>query len=78
MVMVLPSIWWGWSPEVKYVAFTDDPLQNLKQMMIPALHSRHRALGHHDAPDPHADAGSAAAGLYPHRLGQGTFECAAP
>ena len=37
MVMVLPSIWWGWSPEVKYVPFTDDPLQNLKQMMIPAI-----------------------------------------
>jgi peptide/nickel transport system permease protein len=37
MVMVLPSIWWGWSPEVKYVAFTEDPLQNLKQMIIPAV-----------------------------------------
>jgi len=37
MVMVLPSIWWGWSPEIKYVPFTDDPLQNLKQMMIPAI-----------------------------------------
>jgi len=37
MVMVLPSIWWGWSPEIKYVHFTDDPLQNLKQMMIPAI-----------------------------------------
>jgi peptide/nickel transport system permease protein len=37
MVMVLPSIWWGWSPEIRYVPFTDDPLQNLKQMMIPAV-----------------------------------------
>ena len=37
MVMVLPSIWWGWSPEVKYVPFTADPLQNLKQMLIPAF-----------------------------------------
>jgi peptide/nickel transport system permease protein len=37
MVMVLPSIWWGWSPEVKYVPFTEDPLQNLKQMLIPAV-----------------------------------------
>jgi peptide/nickel transport system permease protein len=35
--MVLPSIWWGWSPEVKYVPFTEDPLQNLKQMLIPAF-----------------------------------------
>jgi peptide/nickel transport system permease protein len=37
MVMVLPSIWWGWSPEVKYVPFGANPLQNLKQMLIPAF-----------------------------------------
>jgi peptide/nickel transport system permease protein len=37
MVMVFPSIWWGWSPEVNYVKITDDPLQNLKQMIVPAI-----------------------------------------
>jgi peptide/nickel transport system permease protein len=37
MVMVFPSIWWGWSPEVEYVPFFTDPLQNLKQMIIPAI-----------------------------------------
>ncbi|MFH0300196.1 ABC transporter permease [Bradyrhizobium sp. 31Argb] len=37
MVMVFPSIWWGWSPEVNYVKFADDPIQNLKQMIVPAL-----------------------------------------
>ena len=37
MVMVFPSIWWGWSPEVNYVKFSDDPLQNMKQMLVPAL-----------------------------------------
>lgn len=37
MVMVFPSVWWGWSPEVKYVAFLDDPLQHLKQMLVPAV-----------------------------------------
>lgn len=36
MVMVFPSIWWGWSPEVNFVRFSDDPLQNLKQMIVPA------------------------------------------
>jgi peptide/nickel transport system permease protein len=36
MVVVFPSIWWGWSPEVDHVAFSDDPLQNLKQMIVPA------------------------------------------
>ncbi len=37
MVMVFPSIWWGWSPEVDYVNFSGDPLQNLKQMIVPAI-----------------------------------------
>jgi peptide/nickel transport system permease protein len=37
MVMVFPSIWWGWSPEVNYVNLTEDPLQNLKQMIVPAI-----------------------------------------
>jgi len=37
LVMVFPSIWWGWSPEVKYIPFTQDPLRNLAQMAIPAL-----------------------------------------
>ena len=37
MVMVFPSIWWGWSPQVKFVPFTEDPLQSLRQMILPAL-----------------------------------------
>ena len=37
MVVVFPSIWWGWSPEVNYVKFSDNPLQNLKQMALPAI-----------------------------------------
>jgi peptide/nickel transport system permease protein len=37
MVMVFPSIWWGWSPDVKFVPFRDDPVHNLKQMIIPAI-----------------------------------------
>jgi peptide/nickel transport system permease protein len=37
MVIVFPSIWWGWSPEVNYVRFGQDPLQNLKQMALPAI-----------------------------------------
>lgn len=36
MVMIFPSIWWGWSPEVNYVPFLDDPLQHIKQMLVPA------------------------------------------
>jgi peptide/nickel transport system permease protein len=37
MVVVFPSIWWGWSPEVNYVRFSDDPWQNLQQMALPAI-----------------------------------------
>ena len=36
IVMVFPSIWWGWSPPVEYIYFSDDPLRNLKQMLLPA------------------------------------------
>lgn len=36
LIMVFPSIWWGWSPEIKYVPFHQAPLQNLSQMLIPA------------------------------------------
>ncbi len=37
MVMVFPAIWWGWSPDVKFVPFSQDPLRNLGQMAIPAI-----------------------------------------
>ena len=37
LVMVFPSIWWGWSPELKFVPFWRDPVQNLSQMIVPAV-----------------------------------------
>ena len=37
MVMVYPSIWWNWSPPVLYVPFAEDPLENLKTVMVPAI-----------------------------------------
>jgi peptide/nickel transport system permease protein len=37
MVMVFPSIWWGWSPAVEYVKFTENPWQNFKQMIVPGV-----------------------------------------
>jgi peptide/nickel transport system permease protein len=37
LVMVFPSIWWGWAPELKYVPFTQDPWTNLKMMLLPAV-----------------------------------------
>ena len=37
MVMVFPSIWWGWSPAIEYIKFTENPWQNLKQMIVPGV-----------------------------------------
>jgi peptide/nickel transport system permease protein len=37
LVMVFPAIWWGWSPDVKLVPFSQDPWGHLLQMAIPAL-----------------------------------------
>ncbi len=37
MVLVIPSIFWSWSPEVSYVPFFDDPVGNVKQMLLPAV-----------------------------------------
>ena len=37
MVVVFPSIWWGWSPPIGYTSFTQSPLQNLQQMLLPGI-----------------------------------------
>jgi peptide/nickel transport system permease protein len=37
LVVVLPAIYFKWTPVYTYVALTVDPLQNLKIMMVPAL-----------------------------------------
>jgi peptide/nickel transport system permease protein len=37
MIIVFPSIWWGWTPDVQYIPFFEDPLENLEQFIIPAL-----------------------------------------
>jgi peptide/nickel transport system permease protein len=37
LVVVLPAIWFKWTPVYTYVALTVDPLENLKIMMVPAL-----------------------------------------
>ena len=37
MVMIFPAIWWGWSPPMEWVPFTEDPLGNLGILIIPSL-----------------------------------------
>ena len=37
MVMLYPALWWGWSPSVELIPFTEDPLGNLGMFLIPSL-----------------------------------------
>ena len=37
MVMIYPAIWWGWTPPLDWVPFTEDPLGNLGVLIIPSL-----------------------------------------
>ncbi|MFC1966814.1 ABC transporter permease [Chloroflexota bacterium] len=37
MVIVYPSIWWGWTPPIVYIPFMDDPAGNLRQLLLPAV-----------------------------------------
>ena len=37
MVLLYPAIWWGWTPPMQWVPFTDDPLGNLGVLIIPSL-----------------------------------------
>lgn len=36
MIVVYPAIWWGWSPPVELIRFTEDPVDNLKMFLVPA------------------------------------------
>ena len=37
MVVIFPAIWWGYSPPLKLIPFTEDPLGNLRMFIIPSL-----------------------------------------
>ncbi len=37
MVVVYPSIWWGWTPSIVYIPFAENPAENLIQFIIPAF-----------------------------------------
>jgi len=36
MIIVFPSIWWGYMPPIMHVPFTEDPIRNLERFIIPA------------------------------------------
>jgi peptide/nickel transport system permease protein len=37
LVVTLPSVWWGWTPPLRYTRLLDDPSKNLAQVIIPAI-----------------------------------------
>ena len=37
MVMIYPTLWWGWTPPMELVALTEDPLGNLGVFIVPSL-----------------------------------------
>lgn len=37
LAITLPSIWWGWTPPLRYTQFAADPGKNLTQMFLPAI-----------------------------------------
>lgn len=37
MIIVFPSIWWGYMPPIMYVSFIEDPLRNLRMFIVPSF-----------------------------------------
>ena len=37
VVLIYPSLWWGYAPPTQYVSFFKNPGQNLQMMFLPAL-----------------------------------------
>jgi peptide/nickel transport system permease protein len=37
LLLILPSIWWGYLPPIGKVSFSEDPLKNLEQYLLPSL-----------------------------------------
>jgi peptide/nickel transport system permease protein len=37
LVITLPSVWWGWTPPLRYTRLLDDPARNLTHVIIPAI-----------------------------------------
>jgi len=37
LVITLPSVWWGWTPPLRYTGFLADPMKNLGHVVVPAI-----------------------------------------
>ena len=72
MVMIYPAIWWGWSPPMRLITFSEDPLGNLGMFLFPSLILGTYLGGGYHADDAHDDAGGAEAGLHQDGVVQGS------
>jgi peptide/nickel transport system permease protein len=36
LIMIYPSIWWGWAPPMELIPFVEDPIGNLGMFLLPA------------------------------------------
>src|SRR5499433_4303871 len=37
LVVLLPAIWWGWSPPIRFTEWSQDPWRHVVQFIIPAI-----------------------------------------
>ncbi|MBW1709487.1 MAG: ABC transporter permease [Deltaproteobacteria bacterium] len=37
VIMVVPAIYWGWSPPIEHIPFLKDPIANLKMFLLPSI-----------------------------------------
>jgi peptide/nickel transport system permease protein len=37
VIILLPAIWWGWTPMIRYVEFSKDPVTHVLQFVLPAV-----------------------------------------
>jgi peptide/nickel transport system permease protein len=37
VIILLPAIWWGWTPMIRFVEFSKDPMTHLLQFVLPAV-----------------------------------------
>ena len=72
MVMVFPAIWWSWAPPHAADQVRRRSAGESRDVPHSQPDSGDGPVREHHADDAHHDAGGAKAGLYPHRLVQGT------
>ena len=37
MIIIYPSIWWGWAPSMQLIPLAEDPIKNLGQFLLPGF-----------------------------------------